>query len=75
MKRKFYETTVTIKILSEDHPIDEDMSLVDIDHAISEGDCVGVTKAKAKELTAKQVAKRLREMGSAPGFFMLEEKE
>ena len=69
---KYYETTITIHILSENTPVGQDLSLSDIDTAITDGACVGQCEiADEKELTGPEVAQRLREFGGEPDFFML----
>ncbi len=67
--RKFYKTTFKIDVLSEE-PFGECLSLGQIDYAISEGDCVGANlRSTEQELTPKQMADALYEVGSEPGFF------
>lgn len=68
--RKFYETTITIRVLSEE-PF-EFNDLDDIHYAIDQGDCVGhVAEDGAKTLDAKETVALLYEFGSEPGFFQL----
>lgn len=73
MKRKFYKTTLTVVVLSE-QPLEWD-DLGDINYLITEGDCSGqIVNDKQEVLTAKQAAKALEKQGSSPGFFRLDEK-
>lgn len=76
-ERKFYRTTITIDVLSEETPLDEDMTLTEIDYVITEGDCVGGNLSMAvEELTREECAEALTAMGSEPGFFdLLDEDE
>jgi hypothetical protein len=72
-KRKFYRTVVTVEVLSE-QPLD-DMGLDALNYAITEGDCVGRTHfGDPQEIEPADAADRLREMGSEPGFFQLDDK-
>lgn len=69
---KFYKTTFTVEILSE-NPIPEHERLGDIlTYGCVEGDYVlkSINKVN-KVLTAKQTAKALLDAGSEPAFFML----
>lgn len=69
--RKFYETIFSFKVLSE-QPVDH-YSLRSIAHEIMEGYCVGSeVNTEVKELTAKEAAKGLTELGSEPLFFNLD---
>jgi hypothetical protein len=70
--RKFYKTTVTVTILSEE-PISRGVELNDIAHQITLGDWSGeVDVGSSREVTARQVAALLKEQGSDPGFFTLD---
>jgi len=70
--RKFYKTTVTVTILSEE-PISRGVELNDIAHQITLGDWSGeVDVGSPREVTARQVAALLKEQGSDPGFFTLD---
>lgn len=70
--RKFYKTPITVIVLSEDEPLDSNMDLDAVHHAITDGDCSGqVTWGDPVLLTPKQAAKALEEQGSDPGFFNL----
>lgn len=72
--RKFYKTILQIEVLSEDEPIDDELSLKEIDYAITEGDCSGIVKiVETVELTPEQAAKALEAQGSDPEFFGLTE--
>lgn len=73
MSRKFYKTTFTIEVLSEE-PLGDELTLSQIDYAITEGPCVGFTLLnRQEELTSKQMADALYEAGSDPGFFQLDD--
>lgn len=70
-KRKFFKTTYTIVVLSEDHPV-TNMSLEDLSYEIEDGECSGVVTSDAGiELTPSQMAKALTAQGSSPDFFQL----
>jgi hypothetical protein len=73
-ERKFFHNIVTIHVLSEDEPLSGDMSLSDIDYAITDGDSVGGgVEIRSEEMTGKEAATRLSAYGSEPGFFQLDE--
>lgn len=71
-QRTFYRSVLTIEILSDD-PIPEDLSLEEIQEAITVGDCSGDTKWQAlnEPKTGKEMAKLLQDQRSDPGFFLL----
>ncbi len=75
-KRKFYRTVYQIEVLSEEKFDNEGgMSLTDIDNAITDGDCSGRVKfiVNNEEKTGKEMAELLKEQGSDPEFFQLDE--
>lgn len=75
-KRKFYQTVYQVEVLSKEK-FDESggMSLTDIDEAISSGDCSGRIKTIVDNevKTGKEIAVLLKEQGSDPDFFQLDE--
>jgi hypothetical protein len=74
MARKFYKQTFVVEVLSEDEPL-SNVSLSDIDYAITEGHCSGVIKeGEVVKVSGKEMAKLLIEQGSDPEFFQLNEK-
>jgi len=67
---KFYKTTVSIDILSEE-PIEE-LGLKSLAFEIDQGELVGGhLRFERVELTPKQAADELYAVGSEPGFFQL----
>lgn len=71
-KRKFYRTTITVTVLSEE-PYQYE-NLVQVHNDITDGDCSGKHSITGSvKLTAKQAAKAMREQGSDPDFFQLTE--
>lgn len=71
MSKKFYKSTITVTILSEE-PIPNDYSLANIAYSFTDGDNSGEWElTKVQELTGKQAAKALVAQGSDPGFFGL----
>lgn len=71
-KRKFYKTTYTFVVLSED-PI-KNKSLSDVLEETDAGDMVGhVAETKSVEIDAKQMVEELNEAGSDSTFFQLTE--
>jgi len=73
MTRKFYKTVIKLVILSED-PI-PDLSLAGLVRAC-EDNCVGeLTTESVTELDCKAVTAELFNVGSEPGFFMIDEQE
>lgn len=70
---KFYETTYTIKVLSEE-PIGEGMELEDVLDEADSGDFVAyVSDPERRTIDGPTCAKLLVEFGSDPGFFNLDE--
>ena len=68
--RKFFKTTYTVVVLSEDSPA-TGLSLAELAAAIND-DCSGQTEHDAGvELTSVQMAQALKEQGSSPEFFRL----
>jgi hypothetical protein len=60
--------------LSEDTPIDGDVTLAQLDYLINDGDCSGlIHEPVVVELSAEEVAKELIAQGSDPEFFGLDE--
>lgn len=69
--RKFYKSTITLVILSEDQPVD-DLSMEALGYAVTEGDCVLHTRGDTYvEVPAAEMARLLDEAGSEPDYFML----
>lgn len=69
---KFFKTTITIEILSEQKF--NNTNLEDIAYAITEGDCSGKVEVTGyQELTSKEAAAALLAQGSDPEFFGLDE--
>jgi len=71
--RKYFLTTYTIKVLSEDDHV-ENLSPHEVAEAIDTGDCVGVTETSSRELSAEATAELLFEFGSEPSFFRLDKE-
>ena len=73
MTTRYFRQVIQIEVLSEDVPLEWD-ALTDIAHAISEGDCVGrVQEILSERISPKFTAQLLREYGSDPGFFQLDD--
>jgi len=71
MASKFYKTTFKFVILTEDEPVG-DISPAEADYLCTEGPGVGeFTKESEEELTSKQAADALTELGSGPEYFGL----
>lgn len=73
MTRKYFLTTYTIKVLSEDRHV-EDFSPAEVAEVIDTGDCVGVTETSSELIDGKRAAELLTEFGSEPGFFRLDDE-
>jgi hypothetical protein len=72
---KYYITTITLKILSEDTST-ENLDLEQIPYAVNEGDCVLFSdNRKAKEVSKEKMSQLLIDAGSDPGFFGLDDEE
>lgn len=70
-KNKYYRTTVTVTVLSEE-PFTTTPELNELHYAITDGDCSGdISITKQETLNGKQIAKALQDQGSDPGFFNL----
>lgn len=71
-RKKFFKTTYELVVLSEHTPA-SNMSLADLAYSVGDGPCVGECSDNGGvELTAKQAADALTEMGSEPGYFGLD---
>lgn len=69
----FFKTVIQVEVLSEDQPVD-DLDLRQIAYEIMDGDCVGASSLiSKKELTGKECADELYELGSEPEFFGLDD--
>jgi len=71
-KRKFYKTTITVTVLSE-NPYHAD-NLEEVAFSITEGDCSGEWDQKSITINGKTAAKELKKQGSDPEFFNLDDK-
>ena len=73
-QRKFHRTVFQVEVLSAD-PLDGDMTLEDIDNAITTGDCSGVFNMTVNEIVdGLTMAMLLQAQGSDPEFFALDEE-
>lgn len=73
--KKYYITTVTLKILSEDTST-ENLDLEQIPYAVNEGDCVLLSdNRKAKEVSREEMSQLLIDADSDPGFFGLDDED
>lgn len=73
MPRQFIKTTFSITVLS-DEPLPDDIDLEGVAHAIGDGPYIGGEfRRETQELTAKEAATALVELGSEPDFFQLDE--
>lgn len=71
MNRKFFRTTITVEVISEECPVSE-LGLADIAREIAEGGCSGEIKnTRVEQLTPGQAAQALIEQGSDPDFLGL----
>ena len=72
---KYFETVITVRVLSTNEPFGEGMSLAAMNYAISEGNCMGqLETAEEKELTGPEMAQRALDFGGDPGFFFLNDE-
>lgn len=71
--RRFFRTTVTITILSEDAPLPEGASLADIGYEIESGGMSGSTQHEFEEISAVEAARALIAQGTDAEFFRLTE--
>jgi hypothetical protein len=70
-KRKFYKTTITLVVLSEE-PIPDEMNIPSIAFEATDGSFSMADGARIQvELNGKEAAVALSEQGSDPGFFRL----
>lgn len=73
-KRRFFKTTFTVEVLSEDEPVSEDLSLEEIERQYTSGNWSGRKICEgSEELSAQEAAYELMEQGSEPSFFRLTE--
>jgi hypothetical protein len=72
-KRKFYRTVIQVEILSET-PYPDGINLEQIHHDITEGDSSGKisTIVDNQILSGEQTAILLKDQGSDPSFFQLD---
>jgi len=69
--KKFYKTTITLIVLSE-NPIPDEFDIPQIAFEATEGDYSMADGERVQvELTGKEMADALTEQGSEPGFFQL----
>lgn len=72
--RKFFETHVVVKVLSEGAPVSSHMSLESLAHEMDQGAFVGVYEVRdVVALDAQTMSDRLSAFGSEPGFFQLDQ--
>lgn len=72
--RKFHKRVIRVTVLSEE-PISEGLELDTIHQLITTGECSGEVDWKPDQvITGRQAAKALRQQGSDPSFFMLDNK-
>jgi len=70
-KRKFFKTTITVTVLSEDNP-PAWRDLADLHYLIVDGPCSGfINSGRPQSISARCAAKELLRQGSDPGFFGL----
>lgn len=73
-ERKFYKTTITVVVLTEDLLEGSPLELSTIVSECDEGAFVSHSEyRKSEEVTAEQMANLLKEAGSEPDFFQIEE--
>lgn len=73
IKKSLIETTITVKILSEE-PFDYN-NLSDVHYAITEGDCSGVYETtQTITYMGKAAANKVKEQNSDPEFFQMDEE-
>ena len=73
-KRKIYRTVIMLTVLS-DRPLQEGMSIGDIDAECEDGDFTGKTDWQEvnTELEGEEAANAVRSTGSSTGFFLMDE--
>lgn len=72
--RKFYKTTYTFTVLSEDHPPSSNMDLKDIIYECEDGGWSGaISSYSSVELSGPEMAIELSNQGSSPEFFDLDD--
>lgn len=72
--RKFFKTTITVVVLSEDEPLQDGLPLDQVAYLIEEGDCSGETHFESVEISAKEAAQALIGQGSDPELFRLSDE-
>ncbi len=74
MAKKFYKTTLTYEVLSEE-PVPDEISLEEVAREASQGRYVGRSGPRFEtELCGRSMATSLYEFGSEPNFFMLDDE-
>jgi len=73
-EKKFYRSKVVVEIVSEE-PLNPEMSLSDIHYYIDQGDGCGLKQdMEVREINAKEAVSTLKEFGSEPSFFGLNDE-
>lgn len=71
--RKFYKTTITLEVLSED-PVPDPIDIDSIAYEITDGGYSGYIRSmESEEVDGPKMAELLRSQFSEPGFFDLDE--
>jgi hypothetical protein len=71
--RKFFITTLTVRVLAEDEPWGGDLQW--LSHDVTEGDYVGdIADESTVEVSDAEMAEALTAAGSDPGFFWIDDE-
>lgn len=74
MARKFFKTTITLTILSEQGPVSSGCRLAEVDREMEDGGwCGRIENDGGQEISSAEAARMLIDMDSTPDFFNLDD--
>lgn len=75
-KTKYFKTTFTVTVLSEDAPVSSDMEMIDLIREMDSGDLIGqVDLTSADEVPLDKIEDELLAIGNDGTFFNLGDEE
>ena len=75
-KRKFFKTTFTITVLTEDGPISDSADIIDVVRDFTDGDSIGhIERSAADEVPADKINDELLAIGNDGTFFSMGDEE
>lgn len=75
-KTKYFKTTFTITVLTEDSPVSDGVNIIDVVRDFTDGDSIGdVQRTSANEVPADKIKDELLAIGNDGTFFNLGDEE